>query len=82
MNNDQKERDAAWRSFIKSSVPFTEERVLSKQLFDAGWNASRKHRELQIADELDGVEHHHNAFGGCRLCDYIEQIRKEAEDEK
>ena len=52
--NDQKERDAAWDKGIDTfGDKFKFHQITEvRQVFDAGWNASRKHRALQIAEAV------------------------------
>jgi hypothetical protein len=77
MTNDQKERDAAIDVILKD-MPW----LHYDEVFPI-WNASRKHRDLQIADEL--VELHlnasetndfHQAIG-----DYIDGLEREQNEQ-
>jgi len=73
MNNDEKERDAAIAiEEAESGCPFSEDELAG---FYLGWNASRKHRDLQIADELEQlVKMSVSIFD--ELGEYIKQLRE------
>jgi len=85
MTNNQKERDAAIERLSKrwqKKVGLGTRNLahIYEEGAKGGWNASRKHRDLQIADELDSLVSYNVETGRYEVEDtvgqYIDGLRE------
>jgi len=78
MTNDEKERDAAIMNAYQ--VGIADDYASFQEVAVLVWNASRKHRDLQIADELDSLVSYNVETGRYEVEDtvgqYIDGLRE------